>query len=141
MAPGSSSMRGQPLGVGAERPAERDEIGVAEVGIEDLAVAALLGRLNHAVGVVVDDDHGDGQLVLHRGGQLLQREEEAAVAGEHGDRRVRLGNLGANADRQAETERGRAGGIEEAARRERREVADAPVAGDGLVAGEDARRG
>ena len=46
--------------MGTERPAERDEIGVAEVGVEDLAVAALLGRLNHAVGVVVDDDHGDG---------------------------------------------------------------------------------
>ena len=78
--------------IGALHLPERDagergklsQIGALQIGEE---AAALRGRvldaLDHAVAAVVHHDDADVELLLHRGPQLADIEEEAAVAGHH----------------------------------------------------------
>ena len=58
-----------------------------------------------AIGVVVEYQRDDADLVLHRRREFLHAEHEAAVAGDGDDRLVRIGDLDAERGREAGAER------------------------------------
>ena len=97
--PSASSKRGgevlRPLDrdtVSAERPRERGEVGVDEIGAGDAArIVPLLVHPDRPVHAVVDDEDDDRRLVLHRGRELLPGHQEVAVAGDRDDDPLRDG--------------------------------------------------
>ena len=117
----------------AERVADGDEVGLDELDRVRLAVRPLLVLTEDTVGRVVDEQELRVQPVLPGGRQLGQAVVDAAVAG-HGERR-RLPERGLRAERGRPrvAERSRAERIQEAARRERREVAGTVVRENGHV--------
>ena len=79
-----------------------DEVGVAQVGADDATgVVALLVHADRAVHRVVDHEHDDGELLLHRGRELLAGHQEVAVAGDADDRAVGVHRLGGDRGRDA----------------------------------------
>ncbi len=69
------------LGLGAEALRVAYEIGIGEVARDQaVAVGLFLDAPDIAEGAVVEHDHGERDAVAHRGGELVRREQEAAVA-------------------------------------------------------------
>ena len=93
----------------------------------------LLVVAQHPVAAVVDDEHGDRQLLLHQGGELADRERDAAVAG-HDQRATPRPGGRADRRRQGVAEGPPADRVLQPAAARLRGVAPDPVAGDRHVA-------
>ena len=96
---------------------ERREVRVDEVGAGDAArIVPLLVHPDRPVHAVVDDEHDDRRVVLHRGRELLAGHQEVAVAGDRNDVSLGVEELGRHG-------RGHAVAHRAARRRELRRVA------------------
>src|SRR6478672_1659276 len=80
------------------------EVGRAQVDRAGVAVGGHLVVLEHAEGVVVDEQRDEVQAVLLSGGKLMAAHQEAAVAGQDNDRRIRVGSNGAESGGQTGAE-------------------------------------
>ena len=107
-APGKSAVRANPLGVHPVGAADRDEVGVLDVGEADAAgIGPLLVHADRAVAAVVDEEHDRRRARLHRAAELLHRHLEVAVAGQADDAGLRPGELRGDRRRQAVAHRAR----------------------------------
>src|SRR3954451_22806956 len=73
----------------AERARHRDEVRGCELHTERLVGAFLLVVPEHPVSAVVDDDRRERKVLLRERGELPARVEEATVAGDGDDWRLR----------------------------------------------------
>src|SRR5688572_18372851 len=88
----------------------------------------LLDALDVAVGVVVEDDGGQRDALLHHGGELLDVVEKTAVTVERDYLAVRQAHLRPQRRREAVTQRALVTGREERPRLVDREARAGPVA-------------
>jgi len=77
-----------------------DKVGVAQLGRADpVRIVALLVHADGAVHAVVDQQHDDGQLVLHGGCKLLAMHQKVAIAGNADDTALLVQPFGAHSGR------------------------------------------
>ena len=119
--------------LGTEGAGEGGEVRVGEIHLAVLPEDAFLEILDGAVALIVEDEEDDAELVLHRGGQLVDRKHEAAIA-EHGeDLTIRLRDLGADRRGNSIAQGGGADRVKEGARLEHGEMPFHPVVQPRLV--------
>ena len=119
---------GDPAAPDAVGVGQLDEVGgKVQVGLGEAAlVEQVLPLVDHAQGMVVEDDHDDGDVVVGDGGQLLAVHTEAAVAGHEQHRFLGVAHLGADGGAEAEAHGAEAAGGDELAGVVEVEVLDGP---------------